>query len=1130
MKLISCHIDHFGIFHDYDMQFDEHLNVLVHENGWGKSTLAAFLRAMLYGYDSSRKKSLTENDRKRYLPWKGGKYGGNLTFEREGKTYVITRSFGETARSDSMTLKELETGRCISDVGNVGEWLFKLDGDTFRRSVYITQNSLNAEGGGSGIHARLNALLGEAADVGAYDQAQKALLERSKDYEKRGGKGYISEAQRRIEALLQSQREAKGRIQHVESLRTSIRELDQNLLQLQKELDGRKADLAAEEGKQKERLAAIKLHQELLQQKQAIRQEQEGLRQTVGGKFPEARELKKLQQDRMELAHVSKAFETLYKEREQACTQIQAQHMALEHQISEVRKELEMLYREGEIPAEEELRRGEQGCAECNRLREMLQGLSLQRQQQEKEARRQYAELLEQQKTLENGITNLAEGMGNPMPVIEEVQRTRQKITEVRQLEKEAEELRSQRAAREKELQAQADKQESAGQIPEKPNKSRPYLLALGAALLLLIAGVLVLPYLIIGGLFFLIAGIAMMQLDRKEQAIYAQRQAEYERKQAKQAQIQAECDRLQRELTQQGVELQALEKKIQAGYEAVNRFFDRCGIPEECGIDGLEQLEQRIRNIEQEKQRLFAHHTRVAAFLEANRNLLEEGAVSAVESKLQLQLEKLKAEVEKICQRYGIQEEAFEGWSGHARERIAAQNEIKQRESILKKQLEDFQQANQEMLALTEKNLAEKDPALKNLRKKEKELLDGIQYFMKRYGISQEGLETWILKVEKQLTVIAEIQQKEAAVDEQIRTYEEEHREQLQASETGIASITALQKEVAFCENRRDALLKERTQAEEGIRYADELLTSYRGILQKLRVLSDEKQNAQRSLYVLKKSMEFLEKAKENLASRYMGQIEGRFNQYLRDWLKDEKLRGILGTDFQITMEEDGKAHQAEGYSSGYMDMMDFCMRMALIDTLFEEERPFLILDDPFVNLDEIHLEHALQLLKAMSADTQILYLVCHPMRASEPDSAPLTISRKRLLQPVPRKEPKAEVIRERYRLVPVQAVEPSSEKKRISNNIFTLKFTVDRGCRDNCEFELFFVDEKEKVICDKQRLTVAEGELVQDKLRFCLNSGKAVGKVYQLLIRDTEAPEAEVAKKISFEAALSFASEFDF
>ena len=44
--------------------------------------------------------------------------------------------------------------------------------------------------------------------------------------------------------------------------------------------------------------------------------------------------------------------------------------------------------------------------------------------------------------------------------------------------------------------------------------------------------------------------------------------------------------------------------------------------------------------------------------------------------------------------------------------------------------------------------------------------------------------------------------------------------------------------------------------------------------------------------------------------------------------------------------------------------------------------ERPFLLLDDPFVNLDDEHLAAAQELLNTLAGEYQILHMVCHEGR----------------------------------------------------------------------------------------------------------------------------------------------------
>ena len=57
--------------------------------------------------------------------------------------------------------------------------------------------------------------------------------------------------------------------------------------------------------------------------------------------------------------------------------------------------------------------------------------------------------------------------------------------------------------------------------------------------------------------------------------------------------------------------------------------------------------------------------------------------------------------------------------------------------------------------------------------------------------------------------------------------------------------------------------------------------------------------------------------------------------------------------------------------------------MRMALGDALFEGTQPFNILDDPFVNLDDRHLGEALDFVKDLAHDRQLIYLTCHSSRS---------------------------------------------------------------------------------------------------------------------------------------------------
>lgn len=69
MRLLTCHIENFGMLSDFSYDFADGYNAFVLPNGAGKSTFAAFIRVMFYGFAGETKRTELEKERKRYQPW-----------------------------------------------------------------------------------------------------------------------------------------------------------------------------------------------------------------------------------------------------------------------------------------------------------------------------------------------------------------------------------------------------------------------------------------------------------------------------------------------------------------------------------------------------------------------------------------------------------------------------------------------------------------------------------------------------------------------------------------------------------------------------------------------------------------------------------------------------------------------------------------------------------------------------------------------------------------------------------------------------------------------------------------------------------------------------------------------------
>ena len=130
-------------------------------------------------------------------------------------------------------------------------------------------------------------------------------------------------------------------------------------------------------------------------------------------------------------------------------------------------------------------------------------------------------------------------------------------------------------------------------------------------------------------------------------------------------------------------------------------------------------------------------------------------------------------------------------------------------------------------------------------------------------------------------------------------------------------------------------------------------------------------------TLSVIQSTMSLLAEACDNMTSRYIGKTKESFLRY------EEALGGNGGsfavdTDFALSKSEHGAARSEESYSRGTRDLYSLAMRLGLVDSLYESEQPFIILDDPFISLDDERLKKGKKLLAELAKKRQILYFTC--------------------------------------------------------------------------------------------------------------------------------------------------------
>lgn len=202
MKLISLYIENFGGLSRYQLEFEAGITSVAEPNGFGKTTLAEFIRAMFYGFPR-KSKTLEKSRRQKYAPWNGGQYGGNLVFSHQGRRYRVERWFGTNPRGDTFELIDLETGRKSTRFGEeLGLELFGLDADSFERSTYLPQSEPDEMSTTASIVSKLSDLVENGTEAGNYDKAIALLrAERSALVPYRGSGGAVAETAQYITQL-----------------------------------------------------------------------------------------------------------------------------------------------------------------------------------------------------------------------------------------------------------------------------------------------------------------------------------------------------------------------------------------------------------------------------------------------------------------------------------------------------------------------------------------------------------------------------------------------------------------------------------------------------------------------------------------------------------------------------------------------------------------------------------------------------------------------------------------------------------------------------------------------------------------------------------------------------------------
>ncbi|HHW93888.1 MAG TPA: AAA family ATPase [Clostridiaceae bacterium] len=985
MRIISLKIENFGNLSDYSLTFDRDLTVICEDNGFGKTTLAEFIKTMFYGFPRAGR-TLEKNSRKKNDPWQGGTFGGNLVFEHEGTRYRIERTFGSVPRHDTFALYDLDKNKKSNRFSeDIGLELFELDADSFERSTYLPQMQTISSFSTSSIQAKLSDLVEDTNDIINYDKALQALKNKRSSYIPfRGSSGSVAEADRRLTKLHHQLEQAENMFPELDALQQEIDQLEDRKEKLQSSLETTRQEitLSAEAASRK---ALKSQHQALQNRVRKIAGEQSVIQDAYPNGMPSELDVDQLLAVYDKVAQVGpEPIKSEAEQREETFVSDNASRFA------------------GGIPSEEDFDYYQQ---RLNRRISCVSSLEHADLSTNEKKKLQELEAFFSDGIPKEGIIDEWEEKENELKTLnsqlKDLQLPSDEATKLRHLEiffapglpDEAALSEKQRElARAEELRLEnltiaIDEESLMQQHPPKQEKRVLLVMLIVLGLCALGAGIVFFvqqSFLFGGG--FLALGIVLLLAavyNRLRQMISG----------GSPSAAHSVISREEREAIQQNErEAAALEKSVLyyvAPYISDDRSLSSKLSEIETKYSQYQLLKRREEQLTDQRQSmqervaiLSAQLQEVLAPYRPNKDLPFRDLLARIRTGRSQLLEltrKLQDYVE-TAKRTRIEIDSIDDEMNaffRAFETSVQQKDYGSQLLQLQKEASFYVRA--------EENIEERRSQKERRRQIISECRERIKVFSETFSLALalEDKET-ALRIRDDVKEAKMLAKNAQEAKRDLEQFSVKHKEELA---TPISDIDV--RDLGELKEIEKRSVSELTRVAEALTHRHQRLRVIQEQTDKIPALQDDltewterrKDDIKRA-DLLDWAIHFLQQAKDSLSKSYLGTIKQSFTKYMKRLLGEEEESIFVNQELDVQMERGGVARELAYFSVGQTDIVMLCMRFALVDALFGDKKPFVILDDPFINLDDDNTEKALSLIKDFSEEYQIIYMTCNSSR----------------------------------------------------------------------------------------------------------------------------------------------------
>lgn len=167
MIIEKCYIESFGCFKDKTFEFSKGINIIYGENEKGKSTIASFIRFVLYGFSKKA-------ERDKYFPLDMSFVSGSIDIDTgDRKITIIRRCKGtkETVKGIDVTTGQVIDELCVK---NAGEILTGATKSAFEKTLFAPQKQMEISKD-EDINSKLRSLVNTGSDDINLEKVRKKL-------------------------------------------------------------------------------------------------------------------------------------------------------------------------------------------------------------------------------------------------------------------------------------------------------------------------------------------------------------------------------------------------------------------------------------------------------------------------------------------------------------------------------------------------------------------------------------------------------------------------------------------------------------------------------------------------------------------------------------------------------------------------------------------------------------------------------------------------------------------------------------------------------------------------------------------------------------------------------------------